>query len=49
MAVFLKSLKDLKGIFFISFRNPKKLKMLYRPFLTLRSGAQSNAEADVSK
>jgi hypothetical protein len=28
---FLKSLKDLKGIFFISFRNPKKLKMLNRP------------------
>ena len=28
---FLKSLKDLKGIFFISFRNPKKLKMLDRP------------------
>jgi len=36
---FPKSLKDLKGIFFISFRNPKKLKMLDRPLLTWRSGA----------
>jgi hypothetical protein len=38
---FPKSLKDLKGIFFISFRNPKKLKMLDRPSDRCGQGLQA--------